>query len=188
MNYLDIVLLILLLLGALNGFRIGLIQSLTNMLGWVLALLFAVKFYPVAQPYFQWVASSEWLQQVSAFTAIIIAIVVLSWVVSSVLQSIFKHLKLAPLNRLMGAIFGLVKSATIIFVFIHILTPWLSASPIWQQSQLIKTLSPYAPVAVEWSQQMTQKVIKSVNDVNIQGGTDLEEKKPQEMIKNPFSK
>lgn len=188
MNYLDYFLLIILIWGAINGFQVGLIRALANLLGWVIALFCAINFYADVQKYFVWTSEYEWIHQVVAFTSIILSIIFLSWFISWILQKILQQLRLAPLNRVVGGLFGLFRNILVILVFLHILTPWFSQAQFWKQSQIVQNLLPFSPVAMEWSQQVSQHVIQSINDEELlkKVKSTLQDDN-DEKIKNPFS-
>ena len=50
MNTIDIVILILLLIGGLNGLRQGFIKAFANLVGWIFALIVAAKYATVLAP------------------------------------------------------------------------------------------------------------------------------------------
>lgn len=194
MNYLDLFLIFILLIGGLNGLRQGLIRALVNLVGWFLAFVFAIKFYATTSVLFQWVSDIAWIQQVSAFIAIVLAGVVITWFAGHLLQHVIKQIKLARINRLIGGVFGSSKSVVVILVVIHTLAPWLSQSQTWQQSKLIHVLSPYTPVATKWSQKVTQQMIQYVNDDDLSRPSSKTKKSDsdtqntsQQTVKNPFS-
>ncbi|MDO4223295.1 MAG: CvpA family protein [Acinetobacter sp.] len=168
MNNVDIAILIVLLLGSLNGLRVGFIQSLSHFIGWLLALFCAIQFYEPVSLYLGFISQQLWLQQVVAFIAIVCAVMLGVWFLSGTLQQLFKMLKLTPLNRIAGGVFGALKSAVILLILMQTLSPWLSAFSWWQGSKLITHLSPYAPLASKWSQQMSQKVAQQLNDAAAQ--------------------
>ena len=50
MNAIDIFILIVLLIGGLNGLRQGFVKAFANLIGWILALIVGAKFASVLAP------------------------------------------------------------------------------------------------------------------------------------------
>lgn len=195
MNYPDIALLIVLLVGTVNGLRIGLIQSLTNLIGWIIALVLAIKYYDIVADLWTWASDKVWQQNVLAFASIVLCVMMMTWGTIFLLDQVFKKLKLTPINRLVGGMFGGAKSSVVILVLLNALTPILGQTSSWKQSQIIQTLSPYAPMATQWSKQMKQKVGDFIQDDDkakktpstIKSNAQSSEKPSYKEVKNPFS-
>lgn len=208
MSYLDIVLIVILLAGGLNGLRVGLIQALANLMGWFFAFFFAVKFYADAAPFFESFSDKLWAQQVYAFASIVTGIIVLTWLVTYIFQKTFKTLKLAPIDRAIGGAFGSLKSLIFILVTLHLVSPWAAQTVSWKNSQVIQNLAPYTPIAMKWSKKVRQQAEDYMYDEgvhpeqlmdkqnktssNISEKTSSEplassQKQANQNVKNPFS-
>lgn len=168
MNTIDIVILILLLIGGLNGLRQGFIKAFANLVGWIFALIVAAKYAVVLAPSMTALSSDPVVQKIAAFAFIVLIIVVLTWIVTTVLNGVLKSLKLGPLNRLAGGAFGTLKGLLIVLITIQGVGPWVESSPYWKQSKFVQTLLPYAPWATELSKDAANEAlqhIKSKDDV-----------------------
>lgn len=168
MNTIDIVILILLLIGGLNGLRQGFIKAFANLVGWIFALIVAAKYAVVLAPSMTALSSDPVVQKIAAFAFIVLVIVVLTWIVTTVLNGVLKSLKLGPLNRLAGGAFGTLKGLLIVLITIQGVGPWVESSPYWKQSKFVQTLLPYAPWATELSKDAANEAlqhIKSKDDV-----------------------
>lgn len=168
MNTIDIVILILLLIGGLNGLRQGFIKAFANLVGWIFALIVAAKYSVVLAPSMTALSSDPVVQKIAAFAFIVLIIVVLTWIVTAVLNGVLKSLKLGPLNRLAGGAFGTLKGLLIVLIIIQGVGPWVESSPYWKQSKFVQTLLPYAPWATELSKDAANEAlqhIKSKDDV-----------------------
>ena len=106
MNTIDIIILILLLIGGLNGLRQGFIKAFANLVGWIFALIVAAKYSTLLAPSMVALSTDPVVQKIAAFAFIVLMIVVLTWIVTFLLNRILKTLKLGPLNRLAGGVFG----------------------------------------------------------------------------------
>ncbi len=147
MNALDIIILIMLLLGCLNGLRQGLIKAFTSFVGWIIAIVLAIQFSTLLAPIMIVVTSDPVFQKIVAFIVIVVCVIVLTWLISALITSVLKTLKLGPVNRLLGAAFGGLKSVIIILVVMQALSPWVANFSTWKKSEMVRILLPYAPMA-----------------------------------------
>ena len=116
MNAIDIFILIVLLIGGLNGLRQGFVKAFANLIGWILALIVGAKFASVLAPSMVSLSEDPVVQKIAAFAFIVLVIVVLTWIVTALLNNILKSLKLGPLNRLAGGAFGSLKGLLIVLI------------------------------------------------------------------------
>lgn len=162
MNAIDIVILVIVLMGGLNGLRQGFVKALANLVGWVLALILAAKYAVVVAPLMSILSHDPVVQKIAAFAVIILIVVMLSWVLSAFLDGILKTLKLGPLNRFAGGIFGGLKGVLVVLVTMQGLGPWVESSPYWKQSKLVQNLLPYAPLATEISKNAANQALEEM--------------------------
>jgi len=158
MNAIDIFILIILLIGGLNGLRQGFVKAFANLIGWILALILGAKFAP------SMVSLSEdpVVQKIAAFAFIVLVIVVLTWFVTALLNNILKSLKLGPLNRLAGGAFGSLKGLLIVLITMQGVGSWVETSPYWKQSKFVQTLLPYAPFAMQLSKEAANEAMSHI--------------------------
>lgn len=162
MNALDITIVLILLMGGLNGLRQGFVKALANLVGWVLALILAAKYAVVVAPLMSALSLDPVVQKIAAFAVIILIVVVMSWVLSAMLDGLLKTLKLGPLNRLAGGMFGGLKGLLVVLITMQGLGPWVESSPYWKQSKLVQTLLPYAPLATEISKNAANQAMEEM--------------------------
>jgi membrane protein required for colicin V production len=117
MNYIDLVLAILLLIAAIQGFRKGFIIELASLAALVLGIWGGIKFsdYTAAMITKHLGYHSEHLGTI-AFVVTFIVIVILIHLMAKMLDSIVKAVFLGFLNRLAGIVFGLLKTAVILSI------------------------------------------------------------------------
>jgi len=117
MNIIDLVLGIILIFAAIQGFRKGFIVELASLAALVLGIWGGIKFS-------DWTAtfitsntgfSSKYLN-IIAFFVTFIAIVVLIHILGKVLDNVIKVVALGFLNRLAGIIFGVIKTAVVLSI------------------------------------------------------------------------
>jgi membrane protein required for colicin V production len=163
MNTIDIFILIILLIGGLNGLRQGFIKAFANLAGWILALIVAAKYASVLAPSMLALSSDPVVQKIAAFAFIVLLIVVLTWIATSLLNGILKSLKLGPLNRLAGGVFGGLKGLLVVLITIQGVGPWVESSPHWKQSKFIQALLPYAPWAAQMSKDAANEALHHIH-------------------------
>ncbi len=122
MNTLDIIILILLLIGGLNGLRQGFVKAFANLIGWILALIMGAKYASFLAPSMGVLSHDPVVQKIAAFAFIVLMIIVLTWIVTAILNLILKSMSLGPLNRLAGGAFGTLKGLLIVLVTMQGLT------------------------------------------------------------------
>lgn len=173
MNTIDIVILILLLIGGLNGLRQGFIKAFANLVGWIFALIVAAKYAVVLAPSMTALSSDPVVQKIAAFAFIVLVIVVLTWIVTAVLNGVLKSLKLGPLNRLAGGAFGTLKGLLIVLITIQGVGPWVESSPYWKQSKFVQILLPYAPWATELSKDAANEALQHIKSKDAVPSSDI---------------
>lgn len=194
MNTIDIIILVILLIGGLNGLRQGFIKAFANLIGWVFALIIGAKYAVHLAPSMSGLSQDPVVQKIAAFAFIALLIIVLTWIVTAFLNGLLKSLKLGPLNRLAGGAFGSLKGLLVVLITMQGLGPWVESSPHWKQSKFIQFLLPYAPLATELSKGVASEAIHqmtSENGTSHRSSNSVEQSETQRdstdhSTKNPF--
>ena len=194
MNTLDIFILIILLIGGLNGLRQGLVSAFANLVGWIFALIVGAKYATILAPSMVSLSGDPVVQKIAAFAFIVLVMVVLTWVITAFLNKILKSLKLGPLNRLAGGAFGSLKGLMIVLITMQGIGPWVESSPHWKQSKFVQLLIPYAPWAAELSKEAAHGALNHIkSDEGVPTSSDSSSDKTQkhaartdESTNNPF--
>lgn len=195
MNKLDIVLLIILLIGGLNGLRQGIVKACANLIGWILALVMGAKYATHLAPSMSALSQDPVVQKIAAFACIALFIIVATWLVSSALNRILKSLKLGPLNRLAGGAFGTLKGLVIVLIFMQGIGSFVESSLYWKQSKIVQSLLPYAPMATALTKDTAVKALshmKSDDTRNSSSGRhnanepNIKDESSSQSTKNPF--
>jgi len=156
MNYIDLFLGILLIIAAIQGFRKGFIVELASLAALVLGIWGGIKFSDWTADFITDTTGfhSKYLS-VIAFVVTFIIIVVAIHLLAKFFDKAAKAAALGFLNRLAGIIFGVLKSAVILSIFlllfdavdenVHILPARQKAeSKIYKpMKQLVPTLFPF---------------------------------------------
>ena len=156
MNYIDLVLGIILIIAAIQGFRKGFIVEFASLAALVLGIWGAIKFSDWTAGFITRTTNyhSDHLSTI-AFVVTFIIIVILIHILGKVLDNAVKAVALGFLNRLAGIIFGVLKTAVILSIFlllfdgidenVHILpSQQKTDSKIYSpMKQLVPTLFPF---------------------------------------------
>lgn len=119
MNYIDLVLGILLIIAAIQGFRKGFIIELASLAALILGIWGGIKFSDFTASLITKHTGyhSDHLSTI-AFIITFIIIIILVHTMGKMLDTVVKAVFLGFLNRLAGIIFGVLKSAVILSIFL----------------------------------------------------------------------
>lgn len=119
MNYIDIVLALLLIFSAINGFRKGLVVELASLAALILGIWGAIEFSDITSEFLieNFDMQSKHLNIIS-FVITFIVIVILVHVVGSVVNKMVESVMLGFVNKLAGLIFGILRSALILSIIL----------------------------------------------------------------------
>jgi len=124
MNYIDVVLGIILIVAAIQGFRKGFIVEAASLAALILGIWGAIKFSDWTAGYISKTFNyhSNSLSMV-AFLVTFVGIVILIHILGKILDSTIKAVALGFLNRLAGIIFGTLKAAVILSILLLLFDP-----------------------------------------------------------------
>jgi membrane protein required for colicin V production len=115
MNYLDIILAIPLLWGLYKGVSKGIIKELASLVALIVGIYGAVHFADSIQPYLKIELSIESsFLPIASFAITFIVIVLVVRFVGFIVDKIIKLVALGLVSRLLGGVFGVLKTAFII--------------------------------------------------------------------------
>lgn len=119
MNYLDFIVIIPVLWGMFKGFKNGLISEVGAVVSLIFGIWLAIMFSAQAGEFIAEKTSiTPQYQGIVAFSLIFFVVVVLCFIITHVLKSFFKAIRLAWLDKLLGIVFGAAKWVIIIaFLF-----------------------------------------------------------------------
>lgn len=117
MNYIDIVLVLLLVFSAISGFRKGLIVELASLAALILGIWGAIEFSDVTSNFLveNFHLKSDHLNIIS-FIVTFVVIVILVHIIGSVVNKMVETVMLGFLNKLAGMVFGIVRAALILSI------------------------------------------------------------------------
>lgn len=123
MNYIDIILGILLLFGLIKGLKNGLFVELASLIGLIAGIYGAIHFSYYAVDFLnEKVDWSENTINLVAFAVTFIIIVIVISLAGKLLTNIANFAMLGIVNKLLGGVFGVLKTAFILSVIIMFIT------------------------------------------------------------------
>jgi len=119
MNYIDLILGLILIVAAVQGFRKGFIVELASLAALILGIWGGIKFSDWTAGFITRTTGyhSEHLK-VIAFLVIFVAIVIIIHILGKLLDNVVKAVALGFLNRLAGIIFGVLKTCVILSILL----------------------------------------------------------------------
>ena len=110
MNWLDLVILVLIAIPTLIGLKIGIIKAVLSLAGVIVGVILAGRFYVALAEQLTFIPQ-ESLAKIVAFAIIFFVVMIIAGVLASVLKWLASIVMLGWVNRLGGAVFGLVLGA-----------------------------------------------------------------------------
>lgn len=147
----DIILLILIALGAYEGYKKGLLLSIVGLIGFVLAIALGVYFMdPVSKFLAKHLDEITFAFPIMAFLIVFLLTLMLVGIAGWVLKRVMDMVLLGGLDSIAGAILGIVKSAFFISLFMWLSLQFDMKMPReWRkESQYLQYIEPLAPSVI----------------------------------------
>lgn len=150
----DWVFLAVLVFSMLLGAWRGLVYEVLSVLGWAVSFYAAQYFAPMVAGWLPLQSSSETVRYAAAFVLVFVAAVFAAGLLAFLLKKLIEAIGLRPVDRSMGAAFGLVRGAILLLAAaVVIKMTALEKSAWWQESKgapvLNATLKGLKPVLPE---------------------------------------
>lgn len=119
MNYIDIILLILIILAAISGFKKGLVAEVASLAALILGIWGAIEFSYITSDFLveNFDLQTEYLNIIS-FVVTFVVIVILVHIVGNVVNKMLETVMLGFVNKLAGLVFGVLKSVLILSIIL----------------------------------------------------------------------
>lgn len=122
MNSLDIILAIFLVIGLIQGLRKGLFVELASLVGLVLGVVGAIYFSDIVADFLaSFVSWGEQTLNLASFAITFIGIVILISFIAKLLTKTANLVALGLVNKLMGGLFGVLKTAFFLSILLLLL-------------------------------------------------------------------
>lgn len=116
MNWVDLVVLAVIVLSGLLAFMRGLVREVLGVAAWVGAAIIASPYgvFPVFQPWARQQFSDPSTADIVAFGVVFIVALVVLWLLAGVLGNLVRGSVLGGLDRTLGLVFGLARGAVLV--------------------------------------------------------------------------
>ena len=146
MNWLDIIILVTLVINAVIGLWFGLIKAVLALVGVALGVLLAGRLYlPLSE---RLTFMDEGAAKVLAFVIILVAVMAAAFILAWLLTKAASAMMLGWVNRLGGALFGLLVGAIIWGTMLAACVQFFGAGDIITGSGLARVLLNYFPLGL----------------------------------------
>jgi membrane protein required for colicin V production len=135
MNWLDIVIVVVLAVATFYGLRTGLIKAVLSLAGLIIGVVLAGRYYTALAGRLTFI-SQESIAQAVAFGVILIVVMVIAAVLAGLLKWATSLVMLGWVNRLGGAVFGLIMGGILCGALLTLWGKFLGAPEIFTQSSL----------------------------------------------------
>lgn len=147
MNWLDIVIIVLVAISTFIGLRIGIIKAVLSLVGVIVGVILAGRFYIALAGGLTFIPQ-ETLARIVAFAIILVGVMLVAGVLASVLKWLASIVMLGWVNRLGGAIFGLVLGAIFCSALLAMWTKFLGIQGFIAESGLATLLLDRFPMVL----------------------------------------
>jgi membrane protein required for colicin V production len=151
MTYFDYIVLAILGLSVLIGVMRGLVREVLSILGWVAAFVVAQSYTTKLSPMLPNAIPSESLRYLAAFVILFLATLLITSLLAIALSQVFKLTGLGWIDRIFGAIFGILRGMLIlgVLVFLCGLTD-VPKTPSWSAAMFSAPLEAMVMSAKSW--------------------------------------
>ena len=113
MNWLDIVIIVVLIAPIFLGLKLGLIKAAFSLAGLIIGVVLASNFYDSLAGVMTFI-TNEGIANIVAFAIILVVVLIIAAVLARVLRGFIKFVMLGWIDRLGGAVLGLAMGAILI--------------------------------------------------------------------------
>lgn len=127
MNFVDILLLLPIVYGLIRGLIKGLIHELASVLSILLGIYFA---YTYSAEMSTWLAkhfdASDTALEIAGYVSVFLIVSLGLYALAFILTKMLKFMALGMVNRVLGGVFGFLKSLLLLCLFIFFAQPWFN--------------------------------------------------------------
>lgn len=142
MHWLDIVIIVALAITTLIGLKIGLIKAVLSLVGLIVGIILARLYYVPLSEQLAFIPQAT-VAKVVAFAIILIGVMIIASVLAIFLKWITSVMMLGWINRIGGALFGLVLGALLFGAVLALWIMFLGGGEVIANSSLAAILSQF---------------------------------------------
>ena len=147
MNWLDIVLIVVIVISAFIGLRMGLIKAVLSLVGTIVGVILAGRYYIPLSERLSFIPQ-ESLAKIVAFVIIMFAVMAIFSIIASLLKWAASLIMLGWVNHLGGAAFGLVLGIIFCSALLTIWVRFLGTEAVISESRLAAVMLQYFPLVL----------------------------------------
>jgi membrane protein required for colicin V production len=147
MNWLDIIILILVVIATVIGLKVGLIKALLSLAGVVVGVILAGRYYSAVAEQLTFISQPS-IAKIAAFAIILIVVMIIAAVLASLIKWAISAMMLGWVNRLGGAVFGLVLGMIFCGALLTIWVKYAGISGLLHESALTDLLLDSFPLVL----------------------------------------
>ena len=166
MNYLDVIIIIPLVYAMIKGFSNGLIKEITGLLGLFLGVYIAINFSSYLNPkVIVFLNGNEELVSITSFTILFVLSIISIKLLGYIVDSFLKALALGLVSRLLGVVFGCLKTVVILSVLLTLAKEYkLIEKSTQKNSTLFVPLEKISKTLVPEINKQKQKIIEATEE------------------------
>jgi len=163
MQVIDVIFIVLISLLIIHGFFKGLIAAIFSWACLILGIWAAVLLFPAGGAYIREhiMADVRIVPELLAFVAIFLLIVICVKLVERILRTVIEGAHLGTVNRILGAVFGVVEGFALAMIIIFVLgvQPLFDASAIIYNSVIAQFLLPFLRYLPDRAQEIVETTV-----------------------------
>ena len=148
MNWLDFVIVVVLVVSAFLGLRVGIIKAVLYLAGVIVGVVLAGRYYTALADVLPFFSETSGAAKIVAFAIILIGVMVIAVVAARFLKWVTSAMMLGWTNRLGGTALGLVLGAIFCSALLAIWVKWLGAGDIITESTIAPVLLDRFPMVL----------------------------------------
>lgn len=145
MNWLDIIILVILVSATFTGLKTGIIKAVLSLAGLIIGVILAGRYYVPLAGQLTFI-SQENVAKIVAFALILVGMMIIAGVLANLLKWAVSMVMLGWVNRLGGAAFGLLMGTTFGGALLAVWIKFLGFTSAIGESALAKVLLDYFPI------------------------------------------
>ncbi len=147
MNWLDIVIIVVIAISAFGGLKNGLIKAILSLAGLIVGVVLAGRYYTPLSEQLTFIPQDN-IARIVAFAIILIGVMIIAGVLANLLKWAVSAVMLGWVNRIGGAIFGLVLGAVFCGALLAMWINFMGIQSIIIESAMANMLLDFFPVVL----------------------------------------
>ncbi|GLQ30930.1 CvpA family protein [Litoribrevibacter albus] len=169
MNWLDIVIISVIVVSALISLKRGFVKELLSLITWVAAILIARIYAYDFSHYLSDFANNGKSALVLAFFVLFIGTLVVGSLINFIVSQFVHAVGLSMMDRFLGMAFGVIRGALIVVVGIGLMSlTAFTDGPAWQSSVIV----PHFAQVEEWTKETTKLLSEQLSEMDMSGLVD----------------